>query len=206
MFFFVSQFLKDARHTGSVWPSSRVLAQVMTKSLRAHAGPRRVLEVGPGTGVFTKSILESLRAGDELHIVEINPHFCARLEEKLLADHRAAHPAIAVTLHCGPVQSVRLADRFDYIVCGLPFNNFPPALVRAIFKRLLDLLSPQGELSYFEYCGVRTVKTPFVSAASRRRLKTIGATSRVLSRRHAGQRELVIGNFPPAFSVRLRRA
>jgi phospholipid N-methyltransferase len=206
MFFFVSQFFKDVRHTGSVWPSSRHLAQVMTKSLRAHPGPKRLLEVGPGTGAFTTSILESLRPGDEFDIVEINPQFCARLEEKLLRPYRAGHQGVAVSLHCGPVQSVRLAGRFDYIVCGLPFNNFPPALVRAIFRRLIDLLAPQGELSYFEYCGVRTVKSPFVSAASRRRLKTIGATGRVLSRRHAGERELVIGNFPPAFSVRLRQA
>lgn len=205
MFLFASQFLKDMRHTGSLWPSSRALAKAMTLPLRRRArGTRRVLEVGPGTGPVTRSILECLRSGDELHIVELNREFCEHLDERLLQPFCVEHPDVAVHLHCTAIQTAPLAGRFDLIVCSLPFNNFPPTLVRAIFKQMIRLLAPDGELTYFEYFGVRTIKTPFVGPASRRKLKQISATGRILRRRHAGERRLVLANFPPAFSMRLK--
>lgn len=205
MFLFVSQFFKNIRHTGSVWPSSRALARVMTTPLRRNGGPRRILEVGPGTGSLTRTILGSLRPGDELHIVEINPAFCRSLESKLLRPFRTVHPDIVVELHAAPIESSLLSGTFHCIVCSLPFNNFQPTQVRAIFKRLLGLLAEGGELTYFEYAGARTAKSPFVSPEGRRRLRLIGVTGRVLSRRHHGQRRMVWANFPPAISMRLLR-
>ncbi|HRQ74833.1 MAG TPA: methyltransferase domain-containing protein [Phycisphaerales bacterium] len=209
MLVFIRQFLKDFHHTGAVLPSSPRLAQAITRAVRERGvnprKPRRILEVGPGTGPFTKCLLAALRPGDELHIVEINPAFSRRLEEKFLAPFRAANPDIPVTLHCGPIEAVPLEGTFDHIICGLPFNNFPPRLVRSIFRRLIDLLAEGGELSYFEYAGVRVMKGPLVGTEGRRKLKQIGATGKVLSRRHQGQRELVLGNMPPAVAVRLVR-
>ena len=103
----------------------------MTRSLRDRNEPRRILEVGPGTGPFTKVILNNLRPQDEFHIVEINPAFCAQLEQNMLGPYRAANPNTQVSLHEGPIQSARLEPGFHHIVCGLPFNNFPPRLVRS---------------------------------------------------------------------------
>ena len=36
--------------TGAILPSSRGLARAMTRPMRQAKGPRRILEVGPGTG------------------------------------------------------------------------------------------------------------------------------------------------------------
>jgi phospholipid N-methyltransferase len=173
--------------------------------MRAARGSIRVLEVGPGTGPFTRAMLKLLKSGDELHIVEINPNFAKLIEHRYLAPFRAKHPEIAATLHCESIETVKLDGTFDHIVCGLPFNNFPPALVRSIFRRLMGLLSPGGELSYFEYAGVRMFKAPMVGRKGRKKLKEIGAMSKVLRRRHLGRRELVLGNLPPAIAVRLVR-
>ena len=202
---FISQVFKNYHHTGAVMPSSPVLGKAMTKSLRAAVGPKRLLEVGPGTGPFTKFMLEALRQGDELHIVEINPAFALRLDRVLLEPFRVKHPNIVVKLYCQPIESAPLDGKFDYVVCGLPFNNFPPHVVRSIFRRLLELLNPGGELAYFEYAGVRVMKGSVVGEEGRRKLKRIGLVNKALRRRHRGRRELVLGNMPPAVAVRLKR-
>ena len=205
MLVLVRQFFKDSRHTGAIMPSSPRLARAMTRSVREGRHPKRVLEVGPGTGPFTKPLLEALQPGDEFHIVEINPDLCRRLDRRVLAPYRDSHPEMTVNLHCQPIESADIEPGFDHIICGLPFNNFPPALVRRIFRRFMELLAPGGELMYFEYAGVRAMKGPLVGVEGRRKLKRIGATGKILSKRHSGRRELVLGNLPPAVAVRLVR-
>ncbi|MDZ4831531.1 MAG: methyltransferase domain-containing protein [Phycisphaerae bacterium] len=203
MFSFVRQAIRDVHHTGSVWPSSSALAKVMTRSLRHASGPKRLLEVGPGTGPFTRHILGALRRGDELHIVEINEAFCRQLENEILGPYRANRTGATVQLHCAAIEDAPLRGKFDHIVCGLPFNNFPPALVRSIMKRLMERLRPGGEFVYFEYAGVRAIKAPFLDPVGRQRLRRIDAVGKSLRRKHAGRREFVLGNLPPAFAVRL---
>ena len=130
---FVREAFRDIKNTGSVWPSSPALANAMTKGLAARTGKRRVLEVGPGTGPFTKKLLKDLRAGDHLDVVEMNELFCDALEKKILGPFRRSHSKIHVELHQGRIEDAQLDGNYDLIVCGLPFNNFPPTLVRAIF-------------------------------------------------------------------------
>ena len=169
MLAFIQQAINDFTHTGSVWPSSRKLAGAMTKFLRNEQGRRRILEVGPVTGPFTRVILRTLRDGDEFHIVEINPAFCDRLEKRILKRFRAEHPNITVTLHQCPIEEVDLESGFDHVICGLPFNNFPPELVRSIFRRMMSMLKIGGDLAYFEYAGERMHKTPVMGRRGRKR-------------------------------------
>jgi len=206
MLSFVRQAMREIKQTGSFWPSSTKLSRVMTRSLRDATGPKRLLEVGPGTGPFTKAMLESLKPGDELHLVEINPAFCQDLEQRLLGPFRRNHPGCVVVLHNSPIESAPIDGPFDFVICGLPFNNFPPDLVRAIFRRMLSLLHPTGELIWFEYLGVRTLKRPLVGADGRRRIRQLDAINRVLRRRHDAHAEIVFANLPPAVAISLRPA
>ena len=206
MFRFVREAFRDIRHTGSVWPSSPALAKAMTRGLGELQGRRRVLEVGPGTGPFTERILKHLRDGDHFDIVELNPAFCRELDRRLLVPHRRRHPGASVLLHQAPIQEAPLEGPYDLIVCGLPFNNFPPALVRSIFRRMMSLLREGGELAYFEYAGVRTFKAPLVGASGRKRLRGIAKVGQSLRRKHEGSKELVLGNLPPAVAVHLRKS
>lgn len=201
---FITQAIRNYHHTGAVAPSSPALAKAMTASLRKHTGPKRMLEVGPGTGPFTREMLNAMRDGDELHIVEINPLFAQRLQKTLVDPFSRKHAARFVQISCQPIETAEVKGPFDFIVCGLPFNNFPPTLVRQIFRRMLDLLAVEGELSYFEYAAVRVMKGSFVNAAGRKKLSQIRAVGKVLSKRHRGTRTLVLGNFPPAVAVKLR--
>jgi len=200
---FLREAIRDFRTTGAVLPSSPVLARVMTRSLAAAPSPRRILEVGPGTGPFTREILRHVRDGDVYDIVEINPAFCAQLERTMLAPYRARRSGARIALHRSPIEDADVTGDYDFVVCGLPFNNFPPSLVRSIFRRIFMLMRTGGELSYFEYAGVRAMKTPLVGSEGRRRIRGHRIISRRHARDHAVTRELVIGNVPPAFAVRL---
>lgn len=202
---FFRQVVRDYRHVGAVMPSSAALAKAMTRSIRRHPGPKRMLEVGPGTGVMTRFMLKALRPGDELHIVEINREFARRLEERLLEPYRRENPDVVVQSYCQPIENAAIGGKFDFIVCSLPFNNFPPSVVRSIFRRLLAFLAPGGEMTYFEYAGVRVMKGSLSTPEVRHRLKRIGQVGRILLRRHNGRRELVLGNVPPAIAVSLTR-
>jgi phospholipid N-methyltransferase len=205
MLAFIQQAINDFTHTGSVWPSSRKLAGAMTKSLRSERGTRRILEVGPGPGPFTRVILRTLRDGDEFHIVEINPAFCDRLEKRILKRFRKEHPNITVKLHQSPIEDVDLESGFDHVICGLPFNNFPPELVRSIFRRMMSMLKIGGDLAYFEYAGVRMLKSPVMGRRGRKRMRLNNAHRMSMNRQHAGTTTLVMANFPPAIAMYLTR-
>jgi phosphatidylethanolamine/phosphatidyl-N-methylethanolamine N-methyltransferase len=195
---FYQEFRRAYRNTGSILPSSRGLARALVSSFRRRQAPARVLEVGPGTGAVTDEILRQLRRGDRLDIVEINPHFVEvlrrRFEEEPL--WRSRRPQ--TDLICPPLQDVPGTGIYDYMISGLPLNNFPLALVRDIFQAYQRLLKPAGILSYFEYLAIRDIKRAVVAKNERRRLRILG---RFLDRRiraYQVREQWVFLNFPPA--------
>ncbi len=204
MLTFLSQAIRNFHHVGSVWPSSPLLAKALARPMQSMAGPRRVLEVGAGDGAVTKTILASLRPGDHFSIVEINPAFCRDLEA-LAARRRTEIPGVFIEVCCGPFEQLPLKGPYDFVICGLPFNNFSPVLMRQIFRRMLHLLSDRGILTYFEYAGVRLVRGSVTRGSDRRRLRRIEAIGRLLRRDLDGRRRIIFGNVPPAMAISLRR-
>src|ERR1043166_4901462 len=79
---FYRQFRDQYHTTGSILPSSRGLARALTRPLRQLRTPRRILEVGPGTGAVTAEIVRHLRPEDRFDIVEINGDFVAFLQRR----------------------------------------------------------------------------------------------------------------------------
>ena len=165
---------------------------------------QRILEVGCGTGAFTKEILKHLQDGDELDIVELNPEFCKTMESTLLPVFWESHPGIRVELHNAPIEEAVLAGKFDAIVCGLPFNNFSVDVVQHLFEVMFDLLKKGSELAYFEYLGIRGFKRLFGFPSIRREtaLRTVGINQRFAERN--GTQHTVWRNMPSCRVVRLK--
>src|SRR5262245_60182079 len=139
------------RNTGALLPSSRFLARALASPLSGSRQSWRILEVGPGTGSVTREILRRLHPGDHVDAVELNNHFVQRLNLSLHHDPRFIPHRHQVRIIHGPVEALPGEAQFDFIVSGLPLNNFPVALVREVFKAYSRLLKPGGVLSYFEY-------------------------------------------------------
>jgi phosphatidylethanolamine/phosphatidyl-N-methylethanolamine N-methyltransferase len=195
---FYQEFRRAYRNTGSILPSSRGLARALASPFRRRQGPARVLEVGPGTGAVTAEILRQLRPGDRLDMVEINPHFVEVLHRRFETEPlwQSRRPQTRV-IHA-PLQEVPGDRVYDYLISGLPLNNFPIWLVREIFQAYRRLLKPAGVLSYFEYLAIRDLKLAFVPEKEQRRLRVL---SRFLHRRiraHQIREQAVFLNFPPA--------
>jgi phosphatidylethanolamine/phosphatidyl-N-methylethanolamine N-methyltransferase len=201
---FFSECRQHFQSTGSLLPSSRFLAKTLVTEVRKPRGPARILEVGPGTGSVTRAIARCLQPGDRLDAVEINGRFVEMMRRRLDTDKvlRLHRDQIEV-IHAG-VEELIGDGVYDFIISGLPLNNFPVALVRKIFAAYDRLLKPGGTLSYYEYALIRQLKTPFVDRRERRRLYRVGRVVGKYIRAHQIRRQRVLMNVPPAVVRHLR--
>lgn len=197
---FLRGFLQDAHRTGSVTPSSRWLARAVTAEMAHQDGTARCLEVGAGTGVITQEILRKLRGDDTLDIYEMNGLFAGHLRKRFMGNGTNGQ----VRVFAEDILATPPEGKYDFIISGLPLNNFPAEMVRAIFKTFFDLLSSGGRLSFFQYIFGRPVQSVFVGRAGRRRLKEVGAIVGKMLEQHEYRRIPVLGNFPPANAHHLR--
>ncbi len=195
---FFRQFRDQYTTTGSILPSSRNLARALAKPLKHGPGPRTILEIGPGTGAVTSEIVRLLRPGDRFDIVEINGAFVDVIRSRFRDQPHFRKVAELTNVIHAPLQEVPGTAVYDFMISGLPLNNFPMSLVEDIFASYQRLLKPTGVLSYFEYVWIRQLKTPFVGGADRERLRTLSGYLKAKVRRHQIGSEVVMLNFPPA--------
>jgi phosphatidylethanolamine/phosphatidyl-N-methylethanolamine N-methyltransferase len=204
---FFREFVRNFHTTGAILPSGRRLAAALARFVHEDSTrPRRILEVGPGTGAVTGQILAGMSQADSIDLVELNEAFVEQLRDRFKNDP-AFQPvsASARVLHCR-VEELPRTDQYDLIVSGLPLNNFAVADVEQILSVLTDLLAPQGTLSFFEYIGIRSARSLVSGASERARLRGIGqAMRRVLDGREI-HRDAVWLNVPPAWVHHVRRS
>ena len=194
---FFRQFRQQYDTTGSILPSSRSLARALTRPMRQHDGPRRVLEVGPGTGAVTQAIVRQLRPDDRFDIVEINARFVDVIRRRFDEEPAFRRRRQQTRLIHAPIQEVEGQGVYDFMISGIPLNNFGTPLVEAIFRSYRRLLRPEGTLSYFEYVAIRDLKRTLI-AAERTRLTALSALLEEKIRRYQVGEEVVVFNVPPA--------
>ncbi|MCJ8345927.1 hypothetical protein MJH12_10325, partial [bacterium] len=76
---FFKEFKDNSLTVGSIFPSTSYLAEALAKNLKSFEGPKRIIEIGPGTGPITEGILKYVKPGDSFHLVEVNESFCELL-------------------------------------------------------------------------------------------------------------------------------
>ncbi len=201
---FIRQVRQRFYTTGAVLPSSRFLAYNTTRPLSKIKGPKRVLELGPGTGAVTRQIVKYINPEDQFDLVEINEEFGQILRNRFEHDPNYKRVAGVSKVHICPLQEFKSETPYDIIISGLPFNNFPSPLVEELVEASLKLLAPTGTYSFFEYMFMRPMRSAVTSRADRQRIKEIEA---ILSKRfdnYRFKRDWVFMNVPPAWVHHLR--
>ncbi|MBS0591288.1 MAG: methyltransferase domain-containing protein [Proteobacteria bacterium] len=145
---FFRQWLKNPLAIAALAPSGAQLAGRMTAEL-PH-GTKRVIELGAGTGVFTRAMLDSGIAAEQLLVVELN--------EELHGHLRAQFPTAHVV--CGnacDLSSIVRDENFagagevDAVVSGLGLLSMSRDLQRSIMRSAFEVLGPGGSFIQFTY-------------------------------------------------------
>jgi phospholipid N-methyltransferase len=180
------------------------LCRALAKLAAPSDCPRRILEVGPGTGVVTDAILAIMGPDDTLDLVELNDRFVEALRGRLATDNAWQRSAPRVAIHHMAVEQLDATRPYNVIVSGLPLNNFDVAVVRGILDQFARLTATGGTVSFFEYVAVRKLKGLVCRRAERERLAGVGAAVGEACRRWEFDRDLVLANVPPAWVHHLR--
>lgn len=214
---FLTEFRRNFRTTGAVLPSGRRLSAALVHFVRdprpgvpgapgapADHRPRRILEVGPGTGAVTRHLIRSMRPTDCLDLVELNQSFVDCLNDRFRSDPEFQPAAQrSRVLHC-PIENLPAEPAYDVILSGLPMNNFAVAEVEHILGILRRLARPGATVSFFEYVGIRRLKAAFSGRAERTRLRGIGQVVGRLLTDHEIRRDGIWSNVPPAWVHHVR--
>ncbi|MDY6961492.1 MAG: SAM-dependent methyltransferase [Pseudomonadota bacterium] len=140
---FLRAWLQNPWGVASVTPSSRSLAQLITSGIGADTG--RVLELGPGTGVFTDMLLERGVSEPDLTLVEMQGGFAAMLKGR--------YPAASVLM----VDAARLGrhlqgvGKYGATVSGLPLLSMSPRQVMGILRSCFQLMDAHASFYQFTY-------------------------------------------------------
>ncbi|MBQ8998810.1 MAG: SAM-dependent methyltransferase, partial [Clostridium sp.] len=78
---FLIQYITYPRTTGAILPSSKRLALKMVEGINFNMC-NCIVELGPGTGVFTDEILKKRNSNTTLILIEYNSDFYKKLKSK----------------------------------------------------------------------------------------------------------------------------
>lgn len=128
----------------AVAPSSTTLADLITREVRPHGLP--VVELGPGTGVFTRALIRRGIPERDLVLIEAGTDFAATLT--------ARYPA--ARMHCMDARQLGALPDLEVgtvmsMISGLPLVSMPAPSVREIVAATSRLLATDGALYQFTY-------------------------------------------------------
>lgn len=145
---FLKEFLNKNNQVGAIAPSSKYLTKKMMGNLSLSEA-NIVVELGPGTGVFTKKLLELIGPKTKLLVIEINTSFYNNLK-KQFSDPRLTLVNGSATDLSHYLKQLRLPQA-DIIISSLPLAVLPSFLRNRIVLSASDALSKDGKYIQFQY-------------------------------------------------------
>lgn len=139
--------IKSLKTSGTITPSSKVLIKTLLAPIDFEAA-RCIIELGPGTGCVTRSILERMHADCVLICFEVNSDFIGQLEA--LQDSR-----LRVVNACA--SSIRTIldeldiEEVDHVVSSLPLSLIDDEVVKRILESVRSNLCEGGRFLQYQY-------------------------------------------------------
>ena len=142
---FLYKFIQKPKEIGSVVPSSSFLTKKMLANL-PWDNIETLVELGAGTGVFTKFITENKKESCQIFVIEQDTDMRKSLQDKYPTFHYGAKAEKLDWL----LQRSDL-PQVDCIVSGLPFAAFSESLREKIMLAVNHSLKPGGIFVAFQY-------------------------------------------------------
>jgi phosphatidylethanolamine/phosphatidyl-N-methylethanolamine N-methyltransferase len=140
---FFRALASSPRTVGAIAPSGASLARLMTSEISAATGP--VLELGPGTGIFTQALLGRGVLESDLTLIEYGSDFMRVLQM------RFPHARV-LWMDAAWISSHNLfSDPVGAVVSGLPLLTMSPRKVMAILTGTFSNLRPGAAFYQFTY-------------------------------------------------------
>ena len=150
---FLRSWMANPLKVSAVAPSGQSLARLMTAEISPDTGP--VLELGPGTGVFTKALLARGVAEDDLTLVEFGADFAhmlgARFPGTRVVRMDATQLAESALFDGAPVGAV---------VSGLPLLSMSARSIEQILGGAFGYMREGGAFYQFTYRPMCPVPRP----------------------------------------------
>lgn len=144
MFFY--EYIKNPKQIGALCPSSKKLSSVMIKSLDLNQA-KSIIEIGPGTGIFTKDILKYKHQNTSFFTIEMNSKMAIKLGQKF----ENLDIEIGNARNILSFLSQRQMTEVDIVISGIPWSLLKPfeqdRLLLAIYKSLKN----NGYFATFAY-------------------------------------------------------
>lgn len=179
---FFRGWIHTPKNVGSIIPTSNVMARRMASVIDIGSG-LPVLEVGPGTGVITRAILDRGVAATKLYALEYAPDFVRHLRRRFPAVNVVQGDAFDLDAALGP----DAPTLFDCVVSSLPLLNFRVPQRIAYLEGLLSRIPAGRPVIQFSY-GPKSPIPPSLGAYT------------------VSHFDFVIRNVPPARLWTYRRA
>lgn len=146
---FFREWLRNPFAMAAVSPSGRQLASLMMEQLPPDAS--HVIELGGGTGVFTRALLEHGIQPHNLLVVELNEALHHYLSERFPGVHVEqgdARQVHKIAQHCGVLDE---RGKVDAVISGLGLLSMSRSAQREILTSAFDALAPEGRFIQFTY-------------------------------------------------------
>jgi phosphatidylethanolamine/phosphatidyl-N-methylethanolamine N-methyltransferase len=145
---FFQRFWKEKKMVGAISPSSTFLTNKMLENIDFKK-TKVIVEIGPGTGVFTEKILSRMQADSVFLVFELNTDFFQELQTKIV-DKRV------VFINDSAEKLQAYLDQFniskvDVIISSLPLSNFYQRLTLKLLRTFQSCLSDTGKYIQFQY-------------------------------------------------------
>ncbi len=182
LFRFFWSWTSDPLRVAAIAPSSESLARVITREIGPADGP--VIELGAGTGVFTRALLAQGVREQDLTLIEYGSDFMRVLQLRF-------PQARVLWMDASQLAQYKLFPEANVgaVVSGLPLLSMSPRKIMSILNGAFSYLRPTGAFYQFTYGPRCPVPRPILDQLGLKATR-VGGTVR---------------NLPPAAVYRITR-
>jgi phosphatidylethanolamine/phosphatidyl-N-methylethanolamine N-methyltransferase len=159
---FLSRWLRNPLQMGSITPSSPALCRRIARHTR-WGKDEVVVELGAGTGVISRALLDHGLPPEQLYVVEIEPGMSAHLRHTLPGARVLTGDAFALP----EILPRALHGKVGTAICGIPLVLLPLARQQR-FVEAVEAVAPGRGFLLYTYCATSPLPYRKLGLAAKR--------------------------------------